>query len=149
MRLKVPIKRNIGINRVLFCQKWIDFDLSIGLRSSISCPGLLSRRQWPTGRPSCGLSMFDFGNCCKVLGHKTITTGCGSINYTQRWHWRPKLPTRTDRQCRFKKIFRPIAGTFFFNRMGGVNLTWDMILRNQKTSPSDFYVNCRWNLGDV
>ena len=49
-------------------------------------------------------SMFDFGSCCKVLGHKTITTGFSSKNHAQRWHWRPKLPTRTDRQCRLKNI---------------------------------------------
>ena len=65
-------------------------------------------------------SMFDFGSCCKVLGHKTITTGFSSKNHAQRWHWRPKLPTRTDRQCRLEK-YSGLSREPFSNRMGGVS----------------------------
>ena len=64
-------------------------------------------------------SMFDFGNCRKVLGHKTIATGFSSKNHAQRWHWRPKLPTRTDRQCRLEK-YSGLSREPFSNRMGGV-----------------------------
>ena len=63
-------------------------------------------------------SMFDFGSCCKVLGHKTITTGFSSKNHAQRWHWRPKLPTRTDRQCRLEK-YSGLSREPFSNRMEG------------------------------
>ena len=66
-------------------------------------------------------SMFDFGTCCKVLGHRTITTGFSSKNHAQRWHWRPKLPTRTDRQCRLEK-YSGLSHEPFSNRMGGLVL---------------------------
>ena len=65
-------------------------------------------------------SMFDFGSCCQVLGHKTITTGFSSKNHAQRWHWRPKLPTRTDRQCRLEK-YSGLSREPFSNRMGGLH----------------------------
>ena len=67
-------------------------------------------------------SMFDFGSCCQVLGHKTITTGFSSKNHAQRWHWRPKLPTRTDRQCRLEK-YSGLSREPFSNRMGGLPQT--------------------------
>ena len=76
-------------------------------------------------------SMFDFGTCCKVLGHRTITTRFSSKNHAQRWHWRPKLPTRTDRQCRLEK-YSGLSREPFSNHMGGVNR---VPLQTQKVPP--------------